>query len=179
MNTRVDHVAVTGRGTEPVRLAYRRVAGRFPTGVTVVGTLAGGEPHATTVNSFTSVSMDPLLILVSLGTGSRTYRRVRRSGGFAVTVLAAHQEDLARWFAHADRPAGAPSFEGRDWYPGPYTGSPILAGGVAYFDCVVDRVHPVGDHYLVIGGVHAFGALSDDPSLLFAKSRFVPLPDPG
>jgi flavin reductase (DIM6/NTAB) family NADH-FMN oxidoreductase RutF len=179
MSTRVHHMTVAGGDTEAVRRAYRRVAGRFPTGVTIVGTLADGEPHAATVNSFTSVSMDPLLVLVSLATTSRTLRHVRGSGVFAVTVLGAHQEDAARWFAHADRPTGAPSFAGRNWHPGPCTGSPVLADGVGFFDCVVDGVHTAGDHHLVIGGVCAFGGLSDDPSLLFTRSRFVPLPNPG
>lgn len=151
---------------------FREASGQFATGVTVVSTIAGGIPHAMTVNSFTSVSIDPVLILVSLRNEAWTWRQVRRSGVFAVTVLGAHQEDEARWFADSARCAGAGAFAGIDWHPAPVTGAPVLADGIGYFDCDVRAIHPAGDHTLVVGEVRAFDVLSDRPPLLFVRSRF-------
>jgi flavin reductase (DIM6/NTAB) family NADH-FMN oxidoreductase RutF len=151
---------------------FREAAGQFATGVTVVSTVTGGIPHAMTVNSFTSVSIDPLLVLVSLRNEAWTWRQVRRSGIFAVTVLGAHQEDEARWFAHPRRSVGASAFAGIGWRPAPVTGAPVLSDGIGYFDCEVRAIHPAGDHTLVVGDVRAFDILSDRPPLLFVRSRF-------
>jgi flavin reductase (DIM6/NTAB) family NADH-FMN oxidoreductase RutF len=155
---------------------FRDAAGRFATGVTVVSTLADGVPHAMTVNSFMSVSIDPVLVLVSLRNEAWTGRQIRRSGVFAVTVLGADQEALARWFAHPQRPAGAKAFADVDWRPAPVTGAPILPDGIGYFDCKVHAMHAAGDHALVVGAVAAFDVLSDRPPLLFVRSRIGALP---
>lgn len=161
----------TGAGLE-----FRRAAGLFPTGVTVLSTLVDGEPHGMTVNTFASVSLDPLLVLVSLSTSSRTLARVQRSGAFVVTVLGADQRQVARWFADPARPSGAAGFAGVPRRPAPHSGAPVLAEGVAYFDCEVDRAHAAGDHTVVIGAVRTFDVLSDRPPLLFVRSRFAHLP---
>jgi flavin reductase (DIM6/NTAB) family NADH-FMN oxidoreductase RutF len=150
---------------------FRHAAGQFATGVTVVGTLDAGVPHAMTVSSFTSVSIDPLLVLVSLRNEAWTWRRIRRAGVFAVTVLAVDQEDVARRFGQRARSAGD-AFDGIDWRPAPVTGAPVLTRGISYFDCTVRNVHPAGDHSLVIGAVQAFDVLSERAPLLFVRSRF-------
>lgn len=139
----------------------------------MVSTIANGEPHAMTVNAFTTVSLHPLLVLVSVTNHSRTCQYLHDSGVFAVTVLGAHQQDVAQWFANPSRPAGAAGFTGIVWRPTLQTGSPVLLEGVSYFDCVVDRTHVTGDHTLVIGRVQAFDVLSDCPPLLFVRSRLV------
>ncbi|MFD7660924.1 flavin reductase family protein [Actinosynnema sp. NPDC059797] len=151
---------------------FRHAAGRFPTGVTVLSTVEGGRPCGMTVSSFTSVSLDPLLVLVSLGNGSRTCERIRRSGVFAVTVLADAQQEVARWFAGRARPDGEVAFDGIPWRPAPHSSAPILTDGVSFFDCAVEQVHAAGDHTVVIGAVRAFDVLSDRPPLLFVRSRF-------
>jgi flavin reductase (DIM6/NTAB) family NADH-FMN oxidoreductase RutF len=164
--------------TEPdLGVRFRHAAGRFPTGVTVLSTVVDGEPHGMTVNSFASISIDPLLVLVSVNTNSRTYERIQRSGVFAVTVLGAGQQQVARWFANAARPPGAASFAGTPWRPAPYSRAPVLAEGISYFDCVVDRVYVAGDHTMVIGAVRAFDVLSDQPPLLFVQRQYAQLPD--
>lgn len=157
---------------------FRRVAGRYPTGVTVVSTVHSGQPHAMTVNSFVTVSLDPLLVLVSLGLHCRTYERVRASGVFAVTVLGADQQPTADWFAGSARGTGAEAFAGFPWRPAPYTGAPVLLGGVSYFDCAVLQIRPAGDHAVVLGAVHAFDTLSDGPPLMFVDSRYSAGPRP-
>jgi flavin reductase (DIM6/NTAB) family NADH-FMN oxidoreductase RutF len=150
---------------------FRDAASRFATGVTVVSTVADGVPHAMTVNAFMSVSLDPLLVAVSLSNDAWTWRRIRRSGVFAVSVLGAGQEHLARWFAHPRRPAGAKAFADVDWRPGPVTGAPVLADGIGYFECEVHATHVAGDHTLVVGRVGSFDVLSERPPLVFARSR--------
>jgi flavin reductase len=180
---RLEHVNPTvigpayERGDEDRSKRFRRTAGQFPTGVTVLSTALDGEPYGMTVNSFASVSLRPPLVLVSVNRESRTYEHIRKSGVFAITVLSADQQEVARWFANADRPAGADSFASVAWRPGPYTGSPILVDGVSYFDCVVNALHRTGDHTLVIGGVRAFDVLSERPPLLFVRSRFLQTPE--
>lgn len=151
---------------------FRRTAARFPTGVTVLSTVLDGEPHGMTVNSFATISIDPLLVLVSINNNSRTYERITRSGVFAVTVLGSCQQHVARWFADSTRPAGVAAFAGMPWRPAPHSRSPILLEGVSYFDCVVDQMHLAGDHTMVVGAVRAFDVLSDRPPLLFVRSRF-------
>lgn len=151
---------------------FRRVAGSFPTGVTVLSTVAGGQPYGMTVSAFASLSLEPLLVLAAVNNASRTYHRVRASGVFAVTVLGADQAGLARWFADPDRPAGLAAFAEVAWRPAPGTGSPVLVDGLSYFDCVVERVDRAGDHSLLIGRVHDFDVLSQRPPLLFVRGRF-------
>lgn len=164
--------------TAPEPALFRQVAGRTPTAVTVVSTVWEDEPCAMTVNTFISVSLDPLLVLVSLATRCRTMRRIRESGCFGVTVLAADQHEVARHFADSSRPDGAAGFAGRAWRPAPHTGSPVLADGVSYVDCVADQVTEAGDHALVVGRVRAFGLLVDRPPLVFWRSRFTGVGEP-
>jgi flavin reductase (DIM6/NTAB) family NADH-FMN oxidoreductase RutF len=158
---------------------FRRAAGQFPTGVTLLGTVVDGVPHGMTANAFATVSMDPLLVMVSVSHRTRTYDWIRRSGVFAVTVLGADQEETARWFATRDRPAGAQSFAGVAWRASPRTGAPILVDGVSYFDCRVHEMHPAGDHTVVIGAVDSFDVLSERAPLLFVRSAFTRAPEKG
>jgi flavin reductase (DIM6/NTAB) family NADH-FMN oxidoreductase RutF len=156
---------------------FRRAAGRFPTGVTVLTCVRGGELHGMTVNSFATVSLDPLLILAILGTGSQTTEQVLFGGGFAVTVLSYLQERTARSFADSSRTRGSAAFSDVSHAPAASTGSPVLLDGIAYFDCAVESVYPAGDHTILVGAVRAFGQLSDEPALLFSRSRLGAEPD--
>ncbi|MEY9872993.1 flavin reductase (DIM6/NTAB) family NADH-FMN oxidoreductase RutF [Streptacidiphilus sp. MAP12-33] len=158
---------------------FRRSAGRFPTGVTVVTCVRDGELHGMTVNAFATVSLDPLLVLAVLKTGSRTAGQVLRGDGFAVTVLGSGQEQTARSFADPTRARGSSAFSGVAHAPAPGTGSPVLVDGIAYFDCVVESTHTAGDHTVLVGAVRAFGQLSQEPALLFSRSRLGAEPDLG
>ncbi|MCP2242616.1 flavin reductase family protein [Lentzea aerocolonigenes] len=154
---------------------FRSTAATFPTGVTVLSTVSDGEPHGMTVNSFASISIDPLLVLVSVNSSSRTYERIVQSGSFAVTVLSDGQQEVARWFANSQRPSGADSFAGVSWKPAPHSRSPVLLDGISYFDCELDQAYTAGDHTMLIGAVRAYDVLSDRPPLLFVRSRFTEL----
>ncbi|MEV5903058.1 flavin reductase family protein [Streptomyces sp. NPDC052127] len=151
---------------------FRRAAGRFPTGVTVVTTLADGEPYGMTANAFMTLSLDPLLVAVGIGHRARAHGHVLRSGRFAVTVLADHQEPTARRFADPARPVGEAAFTADAWTKGPASGCPVLTDGTAWFDCVVRAAHPAGDHTLVVGRVETFGLLDTDRPLLFVNGDF-------
>jgi flavin reductase (DIM6/NTAB) family NADH-FMN oxidoreductase RutF len=129
--------------------------GSFPTGVTVVTVACDdGDMHGITVNSFSSVSLDPMLVLVCLNETSRGVSLLARTGAFAVNVLSAGQQDLARWFANRDRPAGPRMFDGVPFEPG-VTGCPVLADATASFECRLRQSHRAGDHLIVLGEVVA------------------------
>ena len=105
--------------------AFRRAMGSFPTGVTVVTVASDdGNMHGITVNSFSSVSLDPMLVLVCLNETSHGIGLIERAGAFAVNVLSSEQRDVSRWFASRYRPGGPTMFDGvlrggRHRLPGP------------------------------------------------------------
>ena len=135
--------------------AFRRAMGSFPTGVTVV-TVAfdDSKMHGITVNSFSSVSLDPMLVLVCLNETSPAVSLIARAGAFVVNVLSAGQQDVSRWFANRYRPAGSAMFDGVPFEPG-ITGCPVLVDATASFECRLRQSHPVGDHVIVLGEVIA------------------------
>lgn len=146
----------------------RDALGCFGTGVTVVTTLdEHGEPLGLTANSFTSVSLDPPLILFALARKSANLATFEKAGHFAVNVLHIGQQPVAGKFAQRD----VARFDGIDWAAQP-EGSPILAGSLASFDCETYSVHDGGDHLIFIGEVkHAWFEPHRDP-LLYFRGRF-------
>jgi flavin reductase (DIM6/NTAB) family NADH-FMN oxidoreductase RutF len=143
---------------------FRSVMSRFATGVTVV-TAQDGEGRACglTVNAFTSVSLDPSLVLVSLSTGSATRDAILETGTFAVNVLAVEDHELATRFSRGRR---AVRFRGLGTRT-EVTGSPILVGALAWLDCRLHQVHEAGDHTLVLGEPVAAGDRPGEPLIFF------------
>lgn len=152
---------------------FRRVLGNFATGVTVItAPAADGEsgPAGFACQSFSSLSLDPPLVVFMVGRTSTTWPRIARAGVFCVNVLAAHQGALCSGFAVS----GADKFAGVDHEPAPFSGSPRLAGATAWIDCAIHAVHTGGDHLIVVGRVEALGTGdSEETPLLFHKGRFV------
>ncbi len=136
-------------------VAFRGVAGRFATGVTVLTTAIDDHHHAMTANSFTSVSLDPVLVLVSVAKNARFHDVVLRAGSFGVTVLAHDQEDAARWFATRGRPHDITQYADHPHRRGERTGAVLLDGALATLECRTGAVHEAGDHTLVVGQVVA------------------------
>ena len=135
--------------------AFRKAMSSFATGVTVVTVASGdGSMHGVTVNSFTSVSLDPMLVLVCLNKTSRALGLIERAGAFVVNVLSAGQQDVSRWFADRHRPDGRAMFDGVPLEPGA-TGCPVLADAAAAFDCQLRQLYSAGDHLIVLGEVLA------------------------
>lgn len=167
------HDAVPPREPVPPQRALRDALGCFPTGVAVVTGLAeDGRPFGLTINSFTSLSLDPPLILWSLRAGSPLLPCFPAGARFAVNVLGSAQEPIARQFA-SPRPD---RFAGIHWRPGPVglphlAGLPRLDGAVAYFDCRLRDSHDAGDHRILIGGVERFATATGEP-LLFVQGGF-------
>ncbi|MEW2548177.1 flavin reductase family protein [Streptomyces sp. NPDC047002] len=149
----------------------RSVFGAFTTGITVV-TALGDAPLGMTANSFTSVSLDPALVLVCVDRKAAIHDTIVRSGVFAVSVLAAHQEQLATYFATHSRPRGEQEFSPVDSAPGPRTGVPVLDGALAWMECRLTDTHDGGDHSIFIGAVLALGRVPGGDALLFHGGRF-------
>ena len=159
-------------GPAPDASAFRAAMGSFPTGVTVVTVAsADGTGHGITVNSFSSVSLNPMLVLVCLNRTSRGVGLIERAGAFAVNVLSAGQRDLSRWFADRHRPAGSMMFDGVPFEPG-VTGCPILAGATASFDCELRQLHRAGDHVIVLGEVVALVHRAQLEPLIFHAGTY-------
>ncbi|MFA9270883.1 MAG: flavin reductase family protein [Baekduiaceae bacterium] len=155
----------TWRSTAPRRL--RDAMGRFATGVTVITTADEGEGvHGMTANGVLSVSLDPPLVLVSLGR-CRMAEILPRTGRYGISVLAADQQDVALHFAGQGHRTTAPAFT---WDGG----LPFLPGALAHIGCRVADVHPAGDHVLWIGRVKHMTHRDGDP-LLFYAGRFTGL----
>ena len=149
--------------------SLREVMGSYPTGVTIVAACdADGDPYGLTVNSFTSVSLDPPLVLVCIGHSSTSHDRLLASSGFCVNVLAADQSVLAARFA---REPSQGRFDGVTWAPGD-SGHPIISGSLAWLDCVVHEVLRGGDHSILVGRVVA-SALNDGEPLIFHRGRLI------
>lgn len=130
----------------------RNAFGQFMTGVTVVTTKdKHGEPVGFTANSFSSVSLDPPLLLVCLANGSSNYDTFCNADGFAVNILAQDQTEVSNTFA---RPVDD-RFAAVQWQDGPL-GSPVLDGVCAWFDCSMEQRVKAGDHVILIGRVAAF-----------------------
>lgn len=164
----VDHQQ-TGDVSGQVEL--RQVLGTFATGVTVV-TVGGGQPHGMTANSFTSVSMDPPLILVCVGRTAVMHDSLAAAGTFAVSVLAADQEKVARHFANKWRPLGAAQFDEVDWRPGPVTGAPLISQALAHLECDLWRTYDGGDHTIFTGLLRSARQYGTADPVLFLRGRF-------
>ena len=159
---------------------HRMVVGRFCSGVTIITGVNGppgrSRPAGFTCQSFASLSLDPPLVIFTVGRSSRSWPDIRRSGAFCVNILASGQEGLCRVFAVS----GADKFAGIDWEPSPVTGSPRLPGSLAWIDCTIEAEHPGGDHYIAVGRVQALDvALPSSRPLLFYASGLHELPAGG
>jgi flavin reductase (DIM6/NTAB) family NADH-FMN oxidoreductase RutF len=147
--------------------AFRRAAGRLPTGILVVGTLLGGTSHAMTVSAFTSVSLDPLLVLFCAEKIARFHDAVIEAGIWSVSILDADSEKTARWLATRGRPLDG-QLEGIAHHAGPVTGAPILDAALAALECRTTAVHDGGDHSIIVGEVTSVtGPADGDPLIYF------------
>jgi flavin reductase (DIM6/NTAB) family NADH-FMN oxidoreductase RutF len=152
--------------TESVdRDALRGAMRHWATGVTIVSSVSGGIQHGMTVSSFTSISLDPPMVLISLAGSSRTYELVQRSGVFGVTVLGQAQSEISDRFA-GRTPDDQDRFVGLETFT-LETGAPFLAGGEACFDCRVTAHYLVGDHTLFVGRVVAVRSTPQAGPLLY------------
>jgi len=156
-----------GGNSDPDRAAFRRALSHYPTGVTVVtARTQAGVPIGITVNSFASVSLHPPLVLWSLGEDNANAPDFLEAEDFAVNVLAADQEALARRFARSENQPfeEIPQERGLE-------GVPLLANALGIFECRRKAVYPGGDHTILIGRVRRFSSRPGRP-LAFHEGTF-------
>jgi 3-hydroxy-9,10-secoandrosta-1,3,5(10)-triene-9,17-dione monooxygenase reductase component len=156
---------------------FRAVLGHFATGVAVVTARAQSErrPVGMTIQSFSSLSLDPPLILLCPSRASTTWPHIRATGRLCVNLLAEGQADLARRFA---RPGGD-KYAGIAWSPSPLSGSPILDEALAWIDCAIESEHDGGDHTVAICQVVDLEANHDRRPLVFFQSGYQRLLEAG
>ncbi|WP_205695669.1 flavin reductase family protein [Conexibacter sp. SYSU D00693] len=148
---------------------FREVIGHFASGVAVVTAHGSDGPAGLTTNAVSSVSLDPLLLLVCFERSSRTLPVVRETGRFAVNVLAAGQEDLARVFA--SRRVAREKFEGVTHDVA--HGVPVLDGALAWLACDLQQLVEAGDHVIGIGAVTQMDARDDLEPLVFYAGSYL------
>ena len=145
--------------------AFRDALGRFATGVTVVTCASAAGPVGITANSFTSVSLDPPLVLWSIARSSSRFAAFASAPAFAIHVLGVEERDLAARFTR-----GGAGFDGLDW-SFDAAGTPVIAGTLARFDCRLHAAHDGGDHLILIGAVGT-ASLREGAPLVFAQGHF-------
>jgi len=151
----------------PDASSMRTVLGHYPTGVTIVTAMDGGEPVGLACNSFTSVSLDPPLVLFCAGKTSSTWPRIQRAGRWAVNVLSEDDEETCRLFAQpgADRFAHVSYGAGR-------TGAPLLHDALAFVDCETEAEYDGGDHIIVVGRVVELGYVAEGRPLCYYRGGY-------
>jgi flavin reductase (DIM6/NTAB) family NADH-FMN oxidoreductase RutF len=163
--------------TEVDTAAFRQAAGQFASGILVVSTTLDGVPHSMTVSAFTSVSLDPLLVLFCAEKIARFHETVLAAGLWAVSVLDEDSEKVSRWLATRGRPL-PDQLDQIPWHPGPLTGAPILDNALSALECRTTAVHDGGDHSIVVGEV--IGVTPPKPGgspLVFYASQYHRLSD--
>lgn len=139
-------------------LTMRQTMGRFATGVAVITTSTDGEPHGMTVNSLTSVSLEPPLLLVCFTHGARSVDAVSAAGRFVVNILSTRQREVALRFARR----GEDHFAGLEPEYGEHT-VPVIPNALAHLECDVSRTIEAGDHVIVLGAVVDVCVRDGDP----------------
>ena len=145
---------------------FRNAMGLFATGVTVVTSGKAPKFHGMTANAFSSISLDPPLVLVCVDKHTHMLEVLQETGAFSVNFLAADQQGTSNYFANSDRPHDETEFADIDYTIGS-TGMPRINGAICVIDCLVHSVTDAGDHDVYIGEVKAMETTPDADPLLF------------
>ena len=149
--------------------ALRHVFGQFCTGVTVVcATDAQQRRYGITVNSFSSLSLDPPLALFALGRDSETLKIIEAAGAFSINILADNQQDVSNRLA---KKGGPEKMDGVATHPG-VTGAPIVEGSIGYMDCILHNSYDGGDHVILVGEIKQAAVGEPLPPLLYFRSGY-------
>lgn len=148
---------------------FRDTLGHYASGITIISGANGGVPTGFTCQSFYSVSTQPPLVSFSVMTTSTTYPEIRRSGRFAVNVLADNQREISNQFARK----GTDKWQGIEWDPSPL-GNPIIRDTAMWLDCTIWAEYEAGDHHIVIGEVanHSPVGWHKETPLLYFKGGY-------
>jgi len=173
MTTSAETSSETSAGDrqEFTSIEFRNTVGSFATGVTVITTRGHDHLYGMTANAFSSVSLDPPLVLVCVIRDTEGSRNITSNGIFAVNVLGEPQEAISRYFAARERPRGLDAF--RDVpHREAVTGAPVIDGAAAFLDCRLAATHDAGDHLIFVGEVVGLGQDPDVRPLIFHGGRY-------
>ena len=149
---------------------FRQTLGQFATGVTIIATEIDGTIRAMTANSFTTVSLDPALVLFCIGKATKMGQAMHGATGFSVNILRQEQQDLSTYFAGGWTHPAPPPFSFVSW-----EGGPRLEGSASSVGCAVETIIEGGDHWIVIGRVLALHRLACATPLIFFGGRYAML----
>lgn len=153
---------------------FKAALGRFASGVTVVTVHSDDGDYGMTASAFCSLSLDPPLVLVCVNKGTATHARLKAAGGFGISILDAAQKGLSNQYAgYAELPQD--HFDPAGTSRAAHSGAPLLAGALAWMDCVHHEQHDGGDHTIFVGRVEdatAFGDRDSLDPLLYAAGRY-------
>lgn len=153
---------------EQTRLdSFRRAAGQFASGVTVVTTAHDDHLYGITATSFVSLSLNPLLVTVSINLHSPILEEIRASGVFAINVLGREQQAVSAYFARRGRGHSRERFDEVTTHV-EMTGAPVVTGALSWFDCAVHTMLDGGDHVILVGEVRAAGGGTGEPLLYWS-----------
>ena len=148
---------------------FRKAMGKFATGVTVITTEVEGETHGMTANAFMSVSLHPMLVVVSIGERAQMLEKIKKSNRFAVNILSSDQQELSMIFSGQIKDTISVHFN-------QFNGFPVINGALAHVTCEVVNQHVEGDHTLFIGRVTDIQVQEDEP-LVYFNGRYRSLVD--
>ncbi len=158
--------------SEPTPESFRSVMSRFATGVSVMTTVADGVPHGMTANAVSSVSLDPLLVLVCVEKDTVMADMVARSEVFGLSFLRDGQTETSSFFASPERPLGNDQWADVDCHTAK-TGVPLLDDCLAWLDCEVWARYDGGDHDIVVGRVVDLHSGDGGPALVYFRHGYV------
>lgn len=145
--------------------------GAFATGVTIITVDLDGEVHGMTANAFTSVSLDPMLVLVCVDHSTRTHAHLHTKKRFGINVLCDDQRAISEYYARAERIHERAEYEAGARFDRTRHGTPILHGALAYLECRLETVQEAGDHSIFIAEVEDVIVGEGDP-LLFFRGKY-------
>lgn len=149
--------------------ALRDVFGQFCTGVTAISTAdPSGNRYGITVNSFSSLSLEPPLVMFAIIRDSDTLTPLRESGSFCVNILSAQQQEVSNRLAKKGGPEKMADLATTT----AVTGAPVIEGAIAYLDCALHELHDGGDHLIVVGEVKEASVMSQEAPLLYFRSGY-------
>ncbi len=149
---------------------FRKALGTFATGVTIVTTRTGETIHGLTANAFSSVSLEPPLVLVCVDKKAQSHDLIVAARCFAINILRAEQQSLSEKFAQ-NKLDGKERFA-QVQFTQAHTGAPILANVLSWLDCKLVAAHEGGDHTIVVGEVVALGHGEEAEPLLYFRGRY-------
>lgn len=149
---------------------FKEIMRHWAAGVTVVTTRLGDDIHGCTANSFTSVSLTPPLVAISLAKATQTYQMIKQAKVFAVNILSDEQQETSAKFASHTREA-SDRFQS-ERYRAEATGSPVLEHAIAFADCRVIADHDVGLNVILIGMVEAGRVQNHKPPLIYSDRQY-------